>query len=370
MTLHIAGAGMAGLCAAARARELGFDLMLYEKGDKPGGSMLISSCVVWRYRDLDEFRAECPGGDPALQREVIDRLDDGIVWLRSLGAEVVWEETGNPHTLGVRFDPRSLTNALAGAAGEIRLETRAPEDVRPLVLATGGFQGNRELVRRHIAPGGELLVRANRWSAGDGLRLALDCGAALSGGMDQFYGRAMPAPPAAVPEERFVELAQLYGRHALVLDEEGAEFAPDPVSWSETDLVQAIARRPNASAWYLVDEATLEVEIRGRTVRQMVESAREAGGEVLLPNELGIELPGAYAYAVHVIAGITHTIGGLRIDDRARVLTEDGTPIEGLFACGADAGGISAGGYASGLAAALVFGLIAAESCYGTGERL
>jgi succinate dehydrogenase/fumarate reductase flavoprotein subunit len=55
--------------------------------------------------------------------------------------------------------------------------------------------------------------------------------------------------------------------------------------------------------------------------------------------------------------GITHTIGGLRIDDQARVVGA-----EGLFAAGADAGGISAGGYASGLAAALVFGRIAAES--------
>jgi succinate dehydrogenase/fumarate reductase flavoprotein subunit len=35
---------------------------------------------------------------------------------------------------------------------------------------------------------------------------------------------------------------------------------------------------------------------------------------------------------------------------------------EGLYAAGADVGGISTGGYASGLAAALVFGRIAAES--------
>jgi succinate dehydrogenase/fumarate reductase flavoprotein subunit len=61
--------------------------------------------------------------------------------------------------------------------------------------------------------------------------------------------------------------------------------------------------------------------------------------------------------AVRVKPGITHTIGGLRIDDRARVAGADG-----LFAAGADVGGISTGGYASGLAAALVFGRIAAES--------
>jgi succinate dehydrogenase/fumarate reductase flavoprotein subunit len=362
MTLHVAGAGMAGLCAAARARELGLDAVVHEKGDRSGGSMLLSSCVVWRYHDLDAFREECPGGDAELQRQVIERLDDAVAWLRELGAQVVWEETGNPRTVGVRFDPRSLTEVLVRAAGDVRLGQPCPSEAERLLLATGGFQGDRELVARHVAPEGDLLVRANRWSAGDGLRLALSRGAALSDGMDEFYGRAMPAPPAAVPEDRFVELAQLYGRYALVLDETGAEFAPDPVSWSELDLVQAIARRPNASAWYLVDEDALDTAIRGRTVLEMVEAAREAGGEVVLPNELGIDVPDAYRYAVHVVAGITHTIGGVHIDPCARVLKPDGTPIEGLYAAGADAGGISTGGYASGLASALVFGRIAAET--------
>jgi predicted oxidoreductase len=49
------------------------------------------------------------------------------------------------------------------------------------------------------------------------------------------------------------------------------------------------------------------------------------------------------------------------VDDRARVLDEAGEPIPGLFAAGVDAGGISVGGYASGLATALVLGLAAAE---------
>ena len=324
--------------------------------------MLLSSCVIWRYRDLTEFRDECPGGDPALQRRIIDQLDDGLAWLRSLGANVVWEETGNPRTVGLRFDPRSLTAVLVRAAGDIHLTSSAPEDAEPLVLATGGFQGDEALVREHIEPSGELFLRANRWSAGDGLRHATARGGALSDGMGEFYGRAMPAPPAMIAEDQFVQLAQLYGRHALVLDDEGREFALEPVSWSEVDLVQAIARRPNARAWYLVDEESLGLEIRGRTVGDMVEAARAAGGEVLLPNELGIELPDAYRYAVHVSAGITHTIGGVRIDEDARVLSEDGTPIEGLYAAGADVGGISTGGYASGLASALVFGRIAAET--------
>jgi succinate dehydrogenase/fumarate reductase flavoprotein subunit len=357
---------MAGLCAAARARELGLEAVVHEKGDRAGGSMLLSSCVVWRYRDLDAFRAECPGGDAELQRQVIERLDDGLEWLRSLGAEVVWEETGNPHTVGMRFEPRQLTETLVRAAGDVRLSAPWPDDAESLLLATGGFQGSPELVRKYIAPAGDLLLRANRWSTGDGLRFALRGGAALSDGMDEFFGRAMPAPPAVVTEERFVALAQLYGRFALVLDDDGEEFAPEPVHWSETDLVYAIVRRPHAQAWYLVDEDALAVQIRERTVMDMVEAARDAGAEVVLPHVLGIEVPDAYRYAVHVKAGITHTIGGIRIDPSARVLHEDGTPIEGLYAAGADAGGISTGGYASGLASALVFGRIAAETAAAT----
>jgi NADPH-dependent 2,4-dienoyl-CoA reductase/sulfur reductase-like enzyme len=39
---------MAGLVAAARARELGAEPVVLEKGNRAGGSMLLSSGVVWR----------------------------------------------------------------------------------------------------------------------------------------------------------------------------------------------------------------------------------------------------------------------------------------------------------------------------------
>jgi succinate dehydrogenase/fumarate reductase flavoprotein subunit len=146
-----------------------------------------------------------------------------------------------------------------------------------------------------------------------------------------------------------------------VLNEDGEEFAPDPVSWAETDLVQAIAREPGGRAWYVVDDRTLDLRVRDRSVSEMIEAAREAGGTVVDAAELGFDLPGPYRHAVHVAAGITHTVGGLKIDERARVLDTRGAPIEGLFAAGVDAGGIAVGGYASGLATALVLGLTVAE---------
>ncbi len=354
---------MAGLCAAVRARQLGADVTVLEKGTRPGGSMLLSSCVIWRHRSFEDFRSECPGGDPALQRLVWERLDEALVWLESVGVPVLARETGNPRTVGWRFDPRGLTRALARAAGDIRLNTSfdstPPEP--PLLLATGGFQGSGELVARFIRPAGSLLLRANGWSAGDGLLFALGRGGALSPGMHEFYGRALPAPPAAVTEDRFVDLAQLYGRHALVVDETGERFAPEPVSWSEVDLVQAMAHRPAARAWYVVDEPTLALRVRDRTVADMVEAARHAGGTVLHAAKLPFRLPTCSRLAVHVTAAITHTIGGVRVDERARVVREDGAPVDGLYAAGADAGGVATGGYASGLAAALVLALVAAE---------
>jgi succinate dehydrogenase/fumarate reductase flavoprotein subunit len=191
-------------------------------------------------------------------------------------------------------------------------------------------------------------LRANPWSAGDGLRYALDRGAHLSDGMDEFYGRNMP--DADFTEEQFVPLAQLYGRVARVFNERGEEFFAGEVSWSENDLVQATAQQPDAVAWYLLDDDRLkdpDVASRVALASTRVE-----------PDDLPFTPPNGARIAVRVKPGITHTIGGVRVDEHARVA-------EGLYAAGADVGGISTGGYASGLAAALVFGRIAAESALG-----
>ncbi|MGH3035126.1 MAG: FAD-dependent oxidoreductase, partial [Gaiellaceae bacterium] len=257
--LVVAGAGMAGLVAAARARELGADVVVHEKGDRPGGSMLLSSGVVWRYREWERFRAECPRGDPVLQRLVWERLDEALAWLESLGAPVVSRETGNPLTTGLRFDPKGLMGALVRVIGRIRLLeplTDLPEGT-PVVLATGGFQGSPGFVRRFITPeANSLVLRANRWSAGDGLRLALARGAELSQGMDEFYGRNLAAAPHITPAD-FAPLAQVYARHSTVENLAGERY--EPRTWSEVDVVQWTARQPGARARYLVpDEALAE----------------------------------------------------------------------------------------------------------------
>jgi hypothetical protein len=326
----VAGAGMAGLVAAARLRELGHEPRLLEKGTRAGGSMLLSSCVIWRHLEWERFRADCPGGDEQLQRLIWERLDDGLGWLESLGAKPVWRDTENPLTTGRRYDPRALTQRLVEAASEAELETPLPDDAEPpVLLATGGFPGR-------LARERGLLLRASPWSEGDGLDFAVARGAATTPGMDEFYGRVMPAPPARIREEDFVPLAQLYGGEARVFTDDWREITPPQVAWHENDLAQLIGQR----AWYVVEQTNPRIE-----------AARAVGGTVMGREE---------GLAVHVAGAVTHTIGGLQVDGRARV-----TGVDGLWSAGVDAGGIATGGYASGLAQALVLGLSAAESIAG-----
>ena len=324
--------------------------------------MLLSSGVVWRHRAWEDFRRECPAGNEVLQRLVWEQLDGAIAWLCRLGAEPTATETGNPLTSGARFDTRALTAVLAGGT-EVRFADPAGDVPQPLLLCTGGFSASPQLVDRYIRPAAPLRLRGNRWSRGDGLRIGLGRGAALSAGLDEFYGRNMPDAPWA--ESDLVALSQLYARYARIFDEQGNEFfAASDVTWSETNVVAATARRPGARAYYLLDTASLSARVRDRTVGEIV-AAAPAEARLDL-HALPFPAPAGTVAAVRVAASITHTIGGLSVDARGRVLGRDGRPLQALWAAGVDAGGVATGGYASGLAQALVLGLAAAEDVAAT----
>jgi succinate dehydrogenase/fumarate reductase flavoprotein subunit len=98
-----------------------------------------------------------------------------------------------------------------------------------------------------------------------------------------------------------------------------------------------------------VPDAALVEPVRERTVADAIAAAEAAGAPVERRDG---------ATRVEVVAGITSTLGGIRVDARARAA-------DGLWAAGADVGGISTGGWASALASALVLGRIAAEDALG-----
>jgi succinate dehydrogenase/fumarate reductase flavoprotein subunit len=427
----VAGGGLGGLAAALRAAQLGARVILLEKGARPGGSFSLSSGYVWSYRDMPTYHREAPGGDTILQKLILDRLDPGLDWLKSAGGVLLSRETGNPRTFGARFDPEqtvaALVERLRASGAEILTDTAlealtedagritgvrasSPQGIEEyasdaVVLASGGFAANPELVGRYIIRGpGRLPVRAHPGSTGDGFLAALEEGALTSAGLDEFYGRNLPAPPAKFSPERFVEVSQLYGRHAVAVNDRGERYADEGADWSETALTRATVHQPGLYAWYVLDAAVLRVRVRERTAGEMVEIARNTGGIVYeaaslegLAAELGKrgvprddflrtieEYNAAIAagretlpprtgparplrdppfVAVKVAPYITHTVGGLAVDGGCRVLREaDERPILGLYAAGVEVGGVSTGGYTSGLASALVFGVTAADS--------
>ena len=430
MRVVIAGGGLAGLTAALKATNLGAQVTLLEKGTCPGGSFVYSSGYIWSYFDLPTFRREAPGGDAALQQLILERLESDLTWLEGAGGALLARETGNPLTFGARFDPERTVSALVdrieASGGEILADTAfetllddAAGRVKGVrvsssgekhaadaaILASGGFAGDPEMVGRHIIGGpGRMRVRAHPRSTGDGFRAALQKGALASAGLDEFYGRNLPAPPADFPPERFVEVSQLYGRYAVAVNASGERYADEGADWSETALTRATAHQPGLYAWYVLDARGLESRVRERTAKEMVETAKSTGGTVIeaaslteladrlaergVPRETFLSTLEEYNaaavagghhspprsgqawplrvppfVAVKVAPSITHTIGGLAVDAGCRVLRRTGgRPIPGLYAAGIEVGGVSVGGYTSGLASALVFGGTAAES--------
>jgi hypothetical protein len=139
----------------------------------------------------------------------------------------------------------------------------------------------------------------------------------------------------------------VYAKHARVENMRGEPY--EAQTWSEIDVVQWTARQPGARARYVVSDDVLGERVRERTVGEIIDAAIAAGAPVERRHSETV---------VEVVAGITTTLGGIAIDERGRAA-------DGVWAAGADAGGISTGGWSSALASALVFGLRAAEDAVG-----
>ena len=348
---------MAGLVAAARARELG------ARGRRPreGRSLRRVDAALER-RDLaTSVAGRVPGRVPrrrsrAAATHLIDELDEGLDWLESLGAEVTERATGNPRTVGRRFDPRRLTDALVrdrrrrfGSAGRSprRMCWRQAASASDLRASAASSCARAGGARATGSPTGSRRARSSRpgWTSSTGGTCR-----------PRFPRSCSSRPPRCTERMRSCSTSR-----------EGSS------SRTRSRGRRRISFRrphgcPSPAAWYVVDARTLRRRVRERTVAEIVEVARTVGGDVRSTDELPFALPPSPKLveppflAVRVRPAVTHTTGGLRIDDRARVLREDGSPIDGLYAAGADAGGIFTGGYGSGLAAALVFGRRAAES--------
>ena len=443
----VLGGGMAGLCAALSAAENGARVLVLEKGTRFGGSMALSNGIVWSFGRSADVRTRLREGDPALQDVVVEQLPAGMDWLVSHGVQLEPLQHYFGYGHGRPASGPQMTAALGDAirarGGElvagVGMQQLVVEDGRvvgamghgadgclqatapSVVLATGGFQGNAELLARYVSPQAQhMYLRANPWSTGDGLLAALQAGAATTPALDAFYGHAMTAPPARFGADRFQEMSHKYGPMAVALNLDGRRFADESAGTGEETLNIAMARQREATAAYVFDAATADRPYdAGPLARVIVERARQAGGPVVQADTLedladqmqrwgfpprevvrtlrefnaaieagegGSLQPPRRGEAYGVVkapftaalvrSAITFTCGGLAVDLDMRVLRRSASvtmlplarapadelqvsPVPGLFAAGCDVGGISGWSYMGGLAQALVTGRLA-----------
>lgn len=334
---------------------------------------------------------------------------DILRYLRRCQAMV---ESSNGWVLRSKMSQGLLVENGGVVGAVVRDETGPIKILTPAtLLATGGFQANAYLLHRVFGDNAsQLLLRSNYCSAGDGLQLAVAAGASLAGDMTTFYGHLIAWPlPEFLPKD-FVRFALRYSDEGVLVNLNCERFTDE--SLGDHQNAQAVAKQPHGRALLLLDDQLRRTKavaprVQGQEAIDTVEEARMAGAHVArcntlaaladavtvwgydarhlsvtidgynnmtkglrdaspVPRQWNQRVFGTGPYhAIEVRAGITFTEGGLRIDEQARVSDESGKAIPGLYAAGADTGGIFNGGYAGGLALACVFGLTAVETMMG-----
>ena len=290
----------------------------------PGGSMLLSSGVVWRHRDFERLpRASAPAATRRSSASCFERLDADLAWLESLGAPVVERETGNPRTTGVRFDTR-------GADGGARRGRRRAAARRAAPGAAGPSAGRPRHRRLPGRPRAGPAARDPRGGPPAAARDAVEhrrraAARARSGRRRQRRARRVLRPQhagaaGARRSAEFVALAQLYapprdGRRRAT----GSGIAARDLVG---DRRRAVDRAPARRARLVpVPERTRSSSACASAPSGEMVDAAERGGRARRAASDG-------DVTVEVVAGITTTLGGLRVDDAARVAP-------GVYAAGA-----------------------------------
>jgi tricarballylate dehydrogenase len=283
---------------------------------------------------------------------------------------------------------------------------------RAVILACGGFEASAEMRARYLGPGWDLAkVRGCRFNTGQGLRMALDIGAAPAGHWSGAHAVAwdLNAPPFGDLDvgDRFQKHNYPFGivvnaRGQRFLDE-GADFH----SYTYAKYGREILNQPGMFAWQVFDQKIVHLlreeyripritkekadrfealaeRLEGVDPRGFLETVRAFNAaprpdvpfnpnihDGLRTSGLAIDksnwaqrldTPPYEAYAV--TTGITFTFGGLKITNGAAVEDVTGAPIPGLYAAGEIVGGLYYHNYASGtgLMAGAVFGRIAGKN--------
>ncbi len=305
----------------------------------------------------------------------------------------------------------------AGAQGVTGVEVKHAGAVHhvqagAVILASGGFEANHEWRTRYLGPGWDLAkVRGSRFNTGDGIRMALDIGAAPYG---HWSGSHAVGWDLNAPEFGDLSVGDGFQKHsypfAIMINAKGERFVDEGADFRNYTYAKygaVILQQPGQFAWQIFDSKVTHLQRDEYRIRE-VTKVRADTLEELLPKLEGVNASqaqatiAAYNAAVQravpfnpnikdgrgtdglaipksnwantidegpfeafaVTCGITFTFGGLRIDTSGNVLDSDLGPIPGLYAAGELVGGLFYFNYpgGTGLMAGSVFGRLAGTS--------
>jgi tricarballylate dehydrogenase len=313
----------------------------------------------------------------------------------ALGVEIRYETTG----LSLEQDEEGGVTGLVARGPEGRVVYAGQ-----VVLACGGFEGSAEMMARYVGPRSVYLrpiCRGGYFNRGEGIRMALDIGAAGAGDFGSYH--AEPIDPRAGGSEPSVFIFP-YG---ILVNKDGKRFvdeAPGTVDAYYERVTRRIYEQRDGIAYTILDARHMRIpnyrlgirtdkppiaansieelagalqiapETLAATVREYNEACRPGDWRPLELDGLATQklsppksnwatpLTEAPFHAYPIISANVFTFGGLKVDTRARVLDGDGKPMPGLYAAG-EIIGVYYGNYtgATSVLKGMVFGKIAGE---------
>jgi len=289
----------------------------------------------------------------------------------------------------------SATYETAGVARNV--------EARAVVVASGGFQANIDWLREYWGEAADnFIIRGTPFDKGRLLRVLLDNGAQSVGDPRQCHAVAIDARApkfdgGIVTRLDCVSFGIVVNRDAVRFYDEGEDFWPKRYAiWG-----RLVAQQPDQIAYSIIDAKSIDLfmpsvfpPIEAPSIRELAEklaldpdslentvenfnAATRPGtfdaGELddcvtegLTPPKSHwarpLDSPPFYGYPLR--PGITFTYLGVKINERAQVILQDGTPASNIFAAGEImSGNILGQGYMAGFGMTIgtVFGRIAGK---------
>jgi tricarballylate dehydrogenase len=299
---------------------------------------------------------------------IIETLMDKAV---ALGGEIRYRTTAVDL---LRDDDGAVTGLVCTGPEGKRLNLTA----KNVILASGGFQGNPEMMAQYIGPRSRHIrpvAIGGYYNKGEGIRMALIAGAAPAGEFGSYHAEPVD------PRSRQAEAVVFIYPYGILVDKLAQRFineAPGTVDANYDNITRSIADTPDGISYVIFDSRVEDIPRWKTSIRsdlppykadKLVDLARQIGlsGDALAatigafnnacPPEAGeftpfaldhratsgLPLPKSHwsrpidrapFYAYPIIPTNCFTFGGLKVNADAQVIDQDGKVMRGLYAAG------------------------------------